>query len=545
MAARVQGDETFDYIIIGAGSAGCVLANRLTEDADVSVALLEAGGKDSNPWIHVPAGYYRTMLDPSVTWQYGAGPEPHLDGRVVPWPRGRVLGGTSAINGLLYVRGQRQDYDMWRQLGNTGWSFEDCLPYFKKSEGNERGEDELHGGDGPLGVSDVRMNNPLCEAYIAACVAAGIPATRDFNGASQEGAGYYQLTTRNGRRSSTGVGYLKPAMTRRNLTVVTNANVKKLEISNRRVTGVSFDHDGVTKTINAGREVLLSAGAIGSPMILQVSGVGPGEVLKGAGVNVVHEMKGVGENLQDHFHARYVYEVNLPASLNNVWHSRVNQVKAGLEYITQRRGILTIGAGVAGVFMKSHPDLDAPDLQIHFMPLSAVGPGQGLHEFAGVTSSIAQLRPESRGHIRITSNDPTGQPSILANYLDSQTDRDVLLRGMHKMREISAQPSWQKVMKREIAPGPEATSDEDLMAFAKKMGTTIFHPCGTCKMGSDAMAVVDERLRVRGLEGLRVIDASIMPTMTSGNTNAPTIMIGEKAADMIRADARARATVAA
>jgi choline dehydrogenase len=543
MPARVQGDETFDYIIIGAGSAGCVLANRLTEDPDVSVVLLEAGGKDSNPWIHVPAGYYRTMLDPSVTWQYGAGPEPHLDGRVVPWPRGRVLGGTSAINGLLYVRGQRQDYDMWRQLGNAGWSFEDCLPYFKKSEGNERGEDELHGGDGPLGVSDVRMNNPLCEAYIAACVAAGIPATKDFNGATQEGAGYYQLTTRNGRRSSTGVGYLKPAMARRNLAVVTNANVKKLEISKGRVTGVTFERDGVRESVHAGREVLLSAGAIGSPMILQVSGVGPGEVLKAAGVDVVREMKGVGENLQDHFHARYVYEVSLPASLNNVWHSRVNQVKAGLEYITQRRGILTIGAGVAGVFMKSHPDLEAPDLQIHFMPLSAVGPGQGLHEFAGVTSSIAQLRPESRGHIRITSNDPTGQPAILANYLDRQTDRDVLLRGMHKMREISSQPAWQKVMKREIAPGPEATTDDDLMAFARKMGTTIFHPCGTCKMGSDPMAVVDERLRLRGLDGLRVVDASIMPTMTSGNTNAPTIMIAEKAADMIREDARARVAV--
>jgi len=531
--------RTFDYIIVGAGSAGCVLANRLTEDPDVTVALLEAGGRDTNPWLHVPAGYYRTMLDPSVTWQYGAGPEPHLDGRIVPWPRGRVLGGTSAINGLLYVRGQAQDYDTWRQLGNAGWSFEDCLPYFKKAEGNERGEDDLHGGDGPLGVSDVRMNNPLCEAYIAACVAAGIPATNDFNGVSQEGAGYYQLTTRNGRRSSTGVAYLKPAMARKNLTVITGANVKKLEISAGRVTGVTLERERVRNTVNAGREVLLSAGAIGSPLILQVSGVGPGDVLQAAGVDVVLEMKGVGENLQDHFHARYVYEVTLPASLNNVWHSRVNQVKAGLEYITQRRGILTIGAGVAGVFMKSHPDLDAPDLQIHFMPLSAVGPGQGLHEFAGVTSSIAQLRPESRGHIRIKTTDPTDQPAILANYLDRQTDRDVLLRGMHKMREISSQPAWQKVMKREIAPGPEAVTDEDLMAFARKMGTTIFHPCGTCKMGSDPMAVVDERLRLRGLRGLRVIDASIMPTMTSGNTNAPTIMIAEKAADMIRQDQKA------
>ncbi len=545
MPANVQGGETFDYIIIGAGSAGCVLANRLSEDPAVSVALLEAGGRDTNPWLHVPAGYYRTMLDPSVTWQFGAGPEPHLDGRIVPWPRGRVLGGSSAINGLLYVRGQRQDYDMWRQLGNAGWSFEDVLPYFKRSEGNERGEDALHGGSGPLGVSDVRMKNPLCEAYIAACVAAGIPATNDFNGASQEGVGYYQFTTKDGRRSSTGVAYLKPAMARKNLTVVTNANVAKIGISEGRVRAVTFDHRGAAKTINAGREVLLSAGAIGSPQIMQVSGIGPGEVLKAAGVDVVHELKGVGENLQDHFHARFVYEMTLPASLNNVWHSRVNQVKVGLEYIARRSGILTIGAGVVGVFMKSHADLEAPDLQIHFMPLSAVGPGQGLHEFNGITSSIAQLRPESRGHLRIRTGNAADQPAILANYLDSQTDRDVLLRGMHRMREISSQAAWANVMKREVAPGPDAVSDEDLMAFARAAGTTIFHPCSTCKMGSDEMAVVDERLRVHGIDGLRVVDASIMPTLVSGNTNAPTIMIGEKAADMIREDARSHARAAA
>jgi choline dehydrogenase len=428
---------------------------------------------------------------------------------------------------------------MWRQLGNAGWSYEQVLPYFKKAEDNERGNDELHGAGGPLGVSDVRMNNPICEAYIAACVAAGIPATKDFNGANQEGAGYYQLTTKNGRRSSTGVGYLKPAMARKNLTVVTNANVSKLEVSGRRVTGVSFDHGGTRKTISAGREVLLSAGAIGSPQILEVSGIGRGDVLREAGVNVVHELKGVGENLQDHFHARFVYEVSLPASLNNVWHSKWNQFRAGMEYITQRRGILTIGAGVAGVFAKSHPDLEAPDLQIHFMPLSAVGPGQGLHTFNGVTSSIAQLRPESRGHIHIKSGDARVQPAILANYLDQAKDRDVLLKGMHMMRRISSQDSFARILKKEHAPGPDATSDEDLMAFARKMGTTIFHPCGTCKMGSDDLAVVDERLRVHGLSGLRVIDASIMPTMTSGNTNAPTIMIAEKAADMIKADARA------
>lgn len=539
--ATIQGGETFDYVIIGAGSAGCVLAARLSEDPSVSVALLEAGGRDTNPWIHVPAGYYRTMLDPSVTWQFGAGPEPHLDGRVVPWPRGRVLGGTSAINGLLYVRGQRQDYDMWRQLGNAGWSYEQVLPYFRKAEDNERGEDDIHGAGGPLGVSDVRMRNPICDAYIEACVAAGIPATKDFNGSSQEGAGYYQLTTKNGRRSSTGVAYLKPAMARQNLTVITDASVAKLEIANGRVTGVAFDHGknrGERKTVHAGREVLLSAGAIGSPQILEVSGVGQADVLRNAGVDVVHELAGVGENLQDHFHARFVYEVSVPASLNNVWHSRWNQLKAGVEYVTQRRGILTIGAGVAGVFAKSHPDLDAPDLQIHFMPLSAVGPGQGLHTFNGVTSSIAQLRPESRGHLHITSADAREKPAILANYLDQQTDRDVLLRGMHMMRRISSQPSFAGMLNKEHAPGTDAVTDDDLMAFARRAGTTIFHPCGTCKMGSDTMAVVDERLRVHGLEGLRVVDASIMPTMTSGNTNAPTIMIAEKAADMIREDAK-------
>ncbi len=542
--ATIQGGETFDYVIIGAGSAGCVLANRLTEDPAIKVALLEAGGKDTNPWIHVPAGYYRTMLDESVTWQFGAGPEPHLDGRIVPWPRGRVLGGTSAINGLLYVRGQAQDFDMWRQLGNTGWSYHDVLPYFKKAEDNERGADDLHGAGGPLGVSDVRMNNPICEAYIAACVAAGIPATKDFNGNHQEGAGYYQLTTKNGRRSSTGVAYLKPAMARRNLTVITNANVSKLEIANGRVTGATFDHAGTAKTVKAGGEVLLCAGAIGSPQILQVSGVGPGQVLRDAGVDVVHELSGVGENLQDHFHARFVYEVTLPASLNNVWHSRWNQFRAGMEYITQRRGILTIGAGVAGVFAKSHPDLEAPDLQIHFMPLSAVGPGQGLHTFNGVTSSIAQLRPESRGHIRIKSADPREQPAIIANYLDQQKDRDVLVKGMHMMRRISSQEPFARILQKEHAPGSETVSEEDLMAFARRAGTTIFHPSGTCKMGQDPNAVVDERLRVQGLAGLRVIDASIMPTMTSGNTNAPTIMIAENAADMIRQDVKTSQTAA-
>jgi choline dehydrogenase len=543
--AVTQDGDTFDYVIIGAGSAGCVLAHRLSENPGVNVAILEAGGKDNNPWIHVPAGYYRTMLDPSVTWQFGSGPEPHLNGRIVNWPRGRVIGGTSAINGLLYVRGQAQDFDTWRQLGNTGWSYEDVLPYFKRAEDQERGGDDFHGSGGPLGVSDVRMKNPLCEAYIAASVAAGIPHTTDFNGASQEGAGYYQLTTKDGRRSSTAVAYLKPVMSRPNLTVITSANVQKLELDGKRVTGVTFENDGLRHTVHARREVLLSAGAIGSPQILQLSGIGPGEVLREAGVEVRHELSGVGGNLQDHLQVRFVYECSIKsASLNSVWHSKVQQVRTGLDYMFTRSGMLTIGAGVAGVFAKSRPELEAPDMQIHFMPLSSVGPGQGLHEYPGVTASVCQLRPESRGRIKIVSRDPTAKPDIVSNYLAQETDRQVLMEGLHLLRRISRQSEFSQYVKREVFPGPSIQSDEDLMAYAREVATTIFHPCGTCKMGSDTMAVVDERLRVHGLDGLRVVDASIMPTMTSGNTNAPTIMIGEKAADLVREDASGVRTAA-
>ena len=530
--------DTFDYVIVGAGSAGCVLAHRLSENPGINVALIEAGGRDNNPWIHVPAGYYRTMLDPTVTWQFGSGPEPHLNDRIVNWPRGRVVGGTSAINGLLYVRGQAQDFDTWRQLGNAGWSYRDVLPYFKRAEDQERGDNEFHGAGGPLGVSDVRMNNPLCEAYIQASVAAGIPHTDDFNGASQEGAGYYQLTTKDGRRCSTAVAYLKPVMSRANLTVITDARVERLVLDANRVTGVAYDLDGVRRVVNARREIILSAGAIGSPQILQLSGIGPGQALRDAGVEVGHELAGVGENLQDHLQVRFVYETSLRNSLNNVWHSRFSQLRTGLDYMFSRRGILTIGAGVAGVFAKSRPDLEAPDLQIHFMPLSSVGPGQGLHEFSGVTASVCQLRPDSRGTLKITSADPDAKPNIVSNYLAQQSDRDVLLSGLHLLRRISRQHEFSQFVVKEFLPGPDVQSEDDLMAYAREVATTIFHPCGTCKMGSDPMAVVDERLKVHGLVGLRVADASIMPTMTSGNTNAPTIMIGEKAADMILEDGR-------
>ena len=542
--ADVQSGDTFDFIIIGAGSAGCVLANRLSENPGVSVAIVEAGGRDNNPWIHVPAGYYRTMLDPTVTWQFGSGPEPHLNDRIVNWPRGRVVGGTSAINGLLYVRGQSQDFDTWRQLGNTGWSFEDVLPYFKRAEDQERGADDFHGSGGPLGVSDVRMKNPLCEAYIKASVAAGIPHTTDFNGSSQEGAGYYQLTTKDGRRCSTAVAYLKPVLSRGNLELITDAAVERLVLDGKRSTGVTFLQGGQSKTVRARREIILSAGAIGSPQILQLSGIGPGAALGDAGIDVKHDLPGVGENLQDHLQVRFVYETTLRDSLNTVWHSRTQQVRAGLDYMLSRQGILTIGAGVAGVFAKSRPELEAPDMQIHFMPLSSVGPGQGLHKYPGVTASVCQLRPDSRGTLKVTSSSPSAQPDIVSKYLAQETDKDVLLRGLHLLRKISRQPEFAQFVAREVYPGDDVVTDDELMSYAREVATTIFHPCGTCKMGSDNMAVVDERLRVHGLDGLRVADASIMPTMTSGNTNAPTIMIGEKASDMVLEDAQLVSTAA-
>jgi len=538
-------ERRFDYVIVGAGSAGCVLANRLSEDPDVSVALVEAGGRDLNPWIHIPSGYYKNILNPKITWQYGSGPEPHLDGRIVPWPRGKVLGGTSAINGLLYVRGQANDFNVWRQLGAEGWSYSDVLPYFKKAQRQERGESDLHGASGYLGVSDVRMDNPICDAFLNACVAAGIPRNDDFNGQDQEGVGYYQLTNWRGRRSSTAVAFLNPAKSRPNLTIITHAVTQKLIIEGKRVVGVEVIRKGHAETIHADREVLLSAGAIGSPQLLEVSGVGAPETLNKAGVEAVHHLPGVGENLQDHYQARLVYELDARGSLNSVWHSRLEQVRAGLEYAFKRRGILTIGAGVVGVFTKSSPDLEEPDIQVHFIPLSGEGPGKGLHKFPGVIVSVCQLRPESRGSIHITSGDVGVQPEIVSNYLAAGLDRHVLLQAIKLARRIVAHPPFQDITVREVVPGPQAQSDEDLMGFARNLGTTIFHPCGTCKMGADDMAVVDPRLRVHGLDGVRVVDASVMPTMTSGNTNAPTIMIAEKAADMIKQDRRATAAEAA
>jgi len=533
--------DSFDYVIVGAGSAGCVLANRLSADPRNRIALIEAGPPDRHPWIHIPAGYFRTMFDPAVTWQFEAGPEPHMNGRMVSWPRGRVLGGSSSINGLLYVRGQRQDYDHWRQLGNAGWSFEDVLPFFRRAEDQERGADELHGADGPLGVSDVRWHgNTLLEAYITACVAEGIPRTDDFNGETQEGVGYYQLTNRGGRRCSSARGYLEPIKRRPNLRVITDALALGLVLDGNRVTGVRLATAAGEELVSAGREVLLASGAIGSPQILQLSGVGPGAVLRDAGVEVRHELAGVGESLQDHLQVRFIYDCNVSgASLNDIWHSKRRQLQSGLQYLLTRGGPLTIGAGVVGVFARSREGLEAPDIQFHVMPMAVERPGNNMYRFAGFTVSVCQLRPESRGTLRITSPDPRAKPGIIANYLAASEDRRVTVDGMKLMRRIAARAPFAGLVKREFAPGLDVVGDEALLEVARSTGTTVFHPTSTCRMGSDPKAVVDQRLRVRGLDGLRVVDASVMPALVSGNTNAPTIMIAEKASDMILADAKA------
>ena len=532
----MAGNE-YDFIVVGAGSAGCALANRLSADASNRVLLLEAGGRDNYPWIHIPVGYFKTMLNPRTDWCYETEPDPNLNGRRIPWPRGKVLGGSSSINGLVYIRGQSHDYDQWRQLGNTGWSWDDVLPYFMRAEDNERGANATHGAGGPLGVSDIGFSRGFSDAFIDAAGELGIPRTDDFNSGDQEGAGYFQLTTKNGRRCSAAVGYLKPIKKRANLTITTGAQVCRVVFEGKRAAGIEFAVNGRTRIARAKGEIVLSSGAIGSPQILQLSGVGPGALLGEFGIPVVHDSPGVGENLQDHLQTRAVYKTNQP-SLNDEVNSLFRKALIGLEYALFRKGPMTIAAGHVGMFAKTREGLETPDVQFHFIPLSTKGPGEGLHEFSAFTSSVCQLRPESRGKIVIKSPDYADYPAIHPNYLSTEIDRQTIVAGMKLSRKVMATPTMQALTTEEFLPGPEVQTDEELLDHARNNAGTIYHPVGTCKMGSDPMAVVDERLRVHGVEGLRVADASIMPTLVSGNTNGPSIMIGEKASDMILEDAR-------
>jgi choline dehydrogenase len=528
--------ETYDFIVIGAGSAGCVLANRLSVDPASKVLLLEAGGPDRNPWIHVPIGYYRTIFDQKIGWGYETEPEPGLNGRQIPWPRGKVLGGSSSINGLVYIRGQKEDFDHWRQLGNPGWSYDDVLPYFKRAEDQARGPDAYHGAGGPLSVGD-SARHELVEAYIQACLDLGIPRNDDFNGPVQEGAGYFQLTNRKGFRCSAAVAYLRPAKKRPNLRIETGALVRRVVLDGRRAIAVAYRGDGLERIVAARREIVLAAGAIGSPQILQLSGIGPPGHLVDHGIEMAHDLPGVGANLQDHFQARSVYRCTRPITLNDRVKSPWQKLLMGLEWFIFRTGPLTVGAGQGGIFARTRPELASPDVQFHIILFSADRPGTPLHPFSGFTASVCQLRPESRGSVLICSPDPEAHPAIVANYLAAETDRRTIVDGLRLARRLAATEPLKPYIAEEIEPGPDRISDADLLAHARARGSTIFHPSGSCMMGpaSNPMAVVDHELRVHGLFGLRVADASIMPTVVSGNTNAACIMIGEKAADLMLA----------
>jgi choline dehydrogenase len=526
----------FDYVIVGAGSAGCVLANRLSADGKNSVLLLEAGPKDSNIWIHVPLGYGKLFKDKSVNWMYQTEPEPGLDGRTVFQPRGKVLGGSSSINGLLYVRGQHEDYDRWRQHGNSGWGYDDVLPYFRKAEDQQRGADDFHGVGGPLAVSDSRHADPLSEAFVQAAAETGIPVNSDFNGASQEGAGFFQTTTRRGRRASTAVAYLRPAKGRSNLHVETSALAQRILFDGRRADAVEYRKAGTLRTARARKEILVSSGAYNSPQLLQLSGVGPAELLRKHGIDVVLDAPGVGHDLQDHLQVRVVMRCAKKITLNDIVNHPVRRILAGARYAAFRKGPLTIAAGTSGAFFKTSPRLATPDIQIHFLPFSTDKMGEKLHSFSGFSASVCQLRPESRGSLRIRSADPAVPPEIRINYLATEVDRAANVEGLKILRKILQAPALSSYVTEEVDPGAKVSTDEELLNYCRQRGSTIYHPTSTCRMGSDSLAVVDQRLRVRGIEGLRVVDGSIMPDLVSGNTNAAIIMIAEKASEMILED---------
>jgi len=527
---------TYDYIVIGAGSAGCVLANRLSADGKCTVALLEAGGRDWNPWIHVPVGYFKTIHNPATDWCYNTEPDPGLNGRSLKWPRGKVLGGSSSINGLLYVRGQRQDYDRWSELGCQGWGYNEVLPYFRRAENQSRGNDEYHGIDGPLHVSDMSFKRPICDDFINGVAELGTPLNNDINGKDQEGVGYFQLTSHKGRRCSTAVAYLNPARSRPNLSIITHAMVTRIEFEHQHATQVLINRKGTPLRIKARQEIILCAGAIGSPQILELSGIGAAETLQAQGIDVVANSPQVGENLQDHLQIRAVYKTRLPITLNDELSNPIQKARAGLQYILTRTGPLSMAASQVYAFCRTRLANERPDIQYHFQPLSADSPGEGLHPFSAITASVCQLRPESRGSIHVQSNNANVHPVITPNYLSTDLDCATAVEAVRFTRSIMNTNAMKEHVAEELLPDPAAQSDEELLDQTRSIANTIYHPTSTCRMGADTAAVVDTRLRVNGVSGLRVVDASIMPEIVSGNTNAPTIMIAEKAADMIIQD---------
>ncbi|MEW6639557.1 MAG: choline dehydrogenase [Pseudomonadota bacterium] len=538
----MQEKGVYDFIVTGAGSAGCVLAARLSESGRYSVLLLEAGPEDNGFWVHAPLGYPMLFANPRYNWMFDSEPLPELNGRPTYQPRGKVLGGTSSINGMIYIRGNARDYDEWRQRGCDGWSYDEVLPYFRKAEDQQRGGDAFHGTGGPLKVSDHPETYELADAIIAAGVEAGIPANPDFNGARQEGVGYYQTTTYKGRRWSTAKGYLKPARGRANLTVETGAHATRLRMDGRRAVGVEFrTASGAMAYATARNEVIVAGGVFGSPQLLMLSGIGPAQHLAEMNVPVVHDLPTVGGNLHDHFYIQLMFRCPKPITLNDLAKSWPMKLKAGMQYLLQGKGMLAGNGIYAGAFVRSDERLERPDLQINMNAWSVAErtrDGMIPHPFPGFTMSPVHLKPEGRGTVRLKSADPFAAPSIRFSFLQTDYDMQAMISGIRLVRKISQQPALKPYVTEELQPTLACESDADMAAFIRKLGYSNLHPVGTCRMGSDAAAVVTPQLKVNGIERLRVVDASVMPTVVAGNTNAPTIMIAEKASDMILADAR-------
>ena len=532
----------FDYIIVGAGSAGCVLANRLSANPATRVLLIEAGPRDSNPWIHVPLGYGRLVRDPSVNWMYSTVPQPELDGREIFQPRGKVLGGSSSINGLLYIRGQKEDFDDWQRLGATGWGWDDVLPYFIRAEHQERGASAYHGVGGPLPVSDQRDTHGLCDAFIDAAAQRGHSRNTDFNGPTQQGAGYYQTTSRNGRRISSAAAYLKPARNRPNLHIVTGALVSRIVFEGRTATGVEWTRGDIREGARAAGEVILASGAINSPQLLQLSGVGAPDLLGRHGIPVVVAVPEVGQNLLDHLQVRCIYRSKTPNTINDELRSWHGKLAVGLRYVLQRRGPLAVSAGSAGGFFRSEMSPDRPDIQAHFIRFSTDRMGDRLHRFSGFTVSSCQLRPESRGMVAIASSDHRAPPLIDPRYFTAEGDRRAHVAGISLLRAIMREGPIADMVAEEVEPGVAIRDDDEILAYCRRHASTLYHPVGTARMGADDRAVVDPRLRLRGVDRLRVVDGSVMPSLLSGNTHAGIVMIAEKASDMIIADAQTRDT---
>tara|TARA_B110000977_G_scaffold30744_2_gene40509 strand:+ start:27322 stop:28938 length:1617 start_codon:yes stop_codon:yes gene_type:complete len=533
--------STFDYIIVGAGTAGCVLANRLTADGKYNVLLIEAGKKDNYFWINIPVGYLYTINNPRTDWCYEIEPDPGLNGRSIGYARGKVLGGSSSINAMIYMRGQRSDYNHWAQLGNVGWSWDDVLPVFKQSEDYQHGADEFHGAGGELRVEERRVNWEILDAWRDAAADTGIPKIAEFNRGDNSGNAYFQMNQRRGSRWSATKAFLDPAKARHNLTILTECHVQKLLLDNisgeKRCTGIEVRTKKGIETFTATREVLLSAGSIGSPQILQLSGVGNGEMLKQRGVAPAHELPGVGENLQDHLQVRTIYKVSNTVTLNQRVHSLFGLAAMGIEYFLRKTGPLTMPPSQLGAFAKSDENQPTANIEWHVQPLSLDKFGDPLHRYNAITPSVCNLRPSSRGHVRIKSKRPEDYPAITLNYLSTEEDLQVAVAGLKYTRRIMSSPALSRFEPEEVKPGADIVTDADLERAARDLGTTIFHPVGTCKMGNDPLAVVNDRLEVHGIQGLRVIDASVMPTITSGNTNAPTVMIAEKGAKFVLEDA--------